>query len=356
VLGGRFTAALSMRTILIHLPGHGDGRLFDPAARDSVNEPFIHLRDRLAARGYALETADERPLEGCERLLLWDFPPGLVRPPALRRLRRMLRRRLRGSASPPPVRPLYCEAIEAGLRERMAFCTGEPPVVLPANWDPATHARFDTILTWNDRYAGAGKYRKFCWPVTQHIPRVEPVAFARKRLLVNISANKRSDHPQDLYRERRAAIRHFEKATPDQFDLYGVGWDAPGEPPYPSYRGTVPHKWDVFPRYRFALCYENMRDEPGWITEKIFDCMRADSVPIYWGAANVESYIDPAAFVDRRRFQSHAELERFLREMTEADYERHRGAIRDYLASAAFARFLSPAFAETVIGALGLER
>jgi len=343
-----------MRTILIHLPGHGDGRLFDPAARDSVNEPFIHLRERLAARGYALETADERPLDDCERLILWDFPPGMVRVPALRGLGRSLRRHLRGTAAPPPVRPLYSEAIEAGLRERLVFCTGEPQVVLPSNWDPATHERFDTILTWNDRYVDRRKFHKFCWPVTQYFPRVESVPFARKKLLVSISANKLSDHPQDLYRERRAAIRHFERAAPDEFDLFGVGWDVPGEPGFPSYRGTVPHKWDLFPRYRFALCYENMRDEPGWITEKIFDCMRADCVPIYWGAANIEAYVDPGAFVDRRRFQSYDELERFLREMPEAEYERHRDAIRAYLGSAAFARFLSPAFAESVMGALAL--
>jgi hypothetical protein len=53
-----------------------------------------------------------------------------------------------------------------------------------------------------------------------------------------------------------------------------------------------------------------MRDEPGWITEKIFDCMRADCVPVYWGASNVLDYVDPEAFVDRRRFASNSELER----------------------------------------------
>ena len=100
-----------------------------------------------------------------------------------------------------------CRGGPTGGPVSMRICAGEPPVGLPANWDPATHARFDTILTWNDRYAGAVKFRKFCWPVTQRFPRVEPVPFARKKLLVNISANKRSDHPQDLYRARRAAIR-----------------------------------------------------------------------------------------------------------------------------------------------------
>ncbi len=354
--GGTGRRGGGLKRILIEFPGHGAGQLFDAAARDSVLEPFLHLRDRLAALGYALETADDRPLTDCERLILWDFTPGLVRRPAWREAAGALRRAARGGPAAPTVRPLYSEAIEAGLRPRMLFVTGEPPAVLAANWAPETHARFDTILTWSDRLVDGGKFRKFCWPVTQTFGRVEPVAFARRKLLVNVSANKRSDHPLELYGARRAAIRHFEASVPDQFDLYGFGWDdpGPGEAPYASYRGTVANKWELLPRYRFALCYENMRDEPGWITEKIFDCMRADCVPVYWGASNVADYVDPAAFIDRRRFGSDAELEAFLRGMTEDELGQHLAAIRAYLESERFRRFLSPAFADSVVGALGI--
>jgi len=230
--------------------------------------------------------------------------------------------------------------------------------VLPANWDARTHAHFDTILTWSDRLQDGRKFHKFCWPVTCSFPPIEPLPFASKKLLVNVSANKRSAHPQDLYAERRATIRYFETVAAEGFDLYGLGWDqpGPGEPPYASYRGTVANKWDLFPRYRFGLCYENMRAEPGWITEKIFDCMRADCVPVYWGASNVEEYVAPEAFVDRRRFQTNADLKEYLDSITETDYERYRSAIRDYLGSERFRRFLSPAFADTVEEALRLPR
>ena len=43
-----------------------------------------------------------------------------------------------------------------------------------------------------------------------------------------------------------------------------------------------------------------MRDEPGWITDKAFDCMRADCVPVYWGSANVEAYLASADYVEVR--------------------------------------------------------
>jgi hypothetical protein len=123
---------------------------------------------------------------------------------------------------------------------------------------------------------------------------------------------------------------------------------------YPSYRGTVKNKWEVLPHYRFSLCYENIRDEPGWVTEKIFDCMRSRCVPIYWGAPNIADYVDAAAFIDRRRFKSDAEMVEYLLCMTEQKYEHFQEAMQDYLQSERFARFLPPAYADTIIQALKL--
>lgn len=341
-----------MSTILIEFPGHGGGRLFDPEARDAVTDPFLHLRDRLGALGHRLETADDRPLTDCAAVLFWDFHDDLLEPSPLRRAVRAARHLLR--RGPPVARPLYAECLRAGLGDRMVLLTAEPPVVLPRNWDPAVHALFPTVLTWDDDRVDGGRFHKFRWPIAGRIPAVEAVPFERKKLLVNISGNKLSTHPLELYGARRETIRHFERRHPDRFDLYGTGWEPRREDPEPyrSYRGTVRRKSDLFPRYRFGLCYENMRDAPGFVTEKIFDCMRADCVPIYWGASNITEYVDAGAFIDRRRFASDAELEEHLVGMTAAVYEDHRQAIRTYLASPRFSAFLPPAFADTVIGAL----
>jgi hypothetical protein len=150
----------------------------------------------------------------------------------------------------------------------------------------------------------------------------------------------------------------------NSFDLYGVGWNRPPNLKekmmpftrrfYSSYRGTLQNKWDVLPRYRFSLCYENIRDEPGWVTEKIFDCMRAGCVPIYWGANNISDYVDPEAFIDRRKYKSDAELEIFLLGITEKEYLIYQEAIKDYLQGDLFKKFLPPAFADTIIDVLKL--
>ena len=95
-------------------------------------------------------------------------------------------------------------------------------------------------------------------------------------------------------------------------------------------------------------------ERPGWVTEKIFDCLRADSVPVYWGAPNITDYVDRETFVDRTQFRSDVELASYLTDLPEAEYRKLRTAGQDYLRSKKFEAFLSPAFADSVIRRLEL--
>lgn len=348
----------NMNRILFHLPGHSHGKLFSPDARDHVSEPFIHLRAQLRDMGYQLDTADLHPVRDCARVIIWDlegFDSANRWQARMRRgFKRMIGRERR--AKWRNSRTLFEDCLEAGIQSRVALILGEPAVVLPANWNPAFHEPFSRILTWNDDYVDGIRYQKLHWPLPTAHPEVPDVPFRDRKLLVNISGNKHSSHPKELYSARRDTIRFFERSHPDQFDLYGVGWGSSGDPGarYPSYRGTIEHKWDVYPNYKFGLCYENMCDEPGWITEKIFDCIRAGSVPIYRGAPNISDYVDSEAFVDRARFESEAELSSYLSGISEAEFRNFRMAGQDYLQSRKFKAFLSPAFADSVIRLLDL--
>ena len=334
--------------------------MFDPNERDGYNDPAIYLRERLHQLGHDLKIADDNPLDECEWVLFNDAI-SVNTYSGWRGLARKLKTRICGR---PLARDLYRECLRAGMEQRMALFLWEAPAVSPANWNPELHKSFPVVFTWHDQYVNGGKFIKIRWPQTRQFPSVPKIAFKDRKLLVNISMNKFSHHPRELYSTRRASIRHFERTQPDNFDLYGIGWNRPAnlwekalpftQQVYPSYRGTVQNKWDVLPRYRFGLCYENIRDEPGWVTEKIFDCMRAGCVPIYWGAPNITEYVDPEAFIDRRTFKSDSELEAFLLSITGQEYERFQEAIQDYLRSERFAKFLPPAYADTIIRALHL--
>jgi hypothetical protein len=60
-----------------------------------------------------------------------------------------------------------------------------------------------------------------------------------------------------------------------------------------------PELLNIFSKYKFIICYENSY-APGYITEKIFNCFFAQTIPIYKGSPIIEQYINPNAFIDAR--------------------------------------------------------
>jgi hypothetical protein len=159
-----------------------------------------------------------------------------------------------------------------------------------------------------------------------------------------IAANKRSNHPLELYSERVATIRWFERNQPERFSLFGAGWDVSAgagpirrrfersklgrtaHPRFPSWRGRVGEKYDALSQFRFGFCYENARDIPGYVTEKLFDCVLAGTIPIYWGPPNSASLLDPATYVDRSEFVSTAEVVEYVESLDDATLDKMRTA------------------------------
>jgi hypothetical protein len=56
---------------------------------------------------------------------------------------------------------------------------------------------------------------------------------------------------------------------------------------------------NVFNQYKFIICYENSYKN-GYVTEKIFNCFLAKTLPIYKGAPNVKEYFNEGSFIDAR--------------------------------------------------------
>jgi hypothetical protein len=54
---------------------------------------------------------------------------------------------------------------------------------------------------------------------------------------------------------------------------------------------------NVFNKYKFVFVCENSFG-PGYITEKIFNCLFAKCIPIYYGCSSVENYIDKDCFIN----------------------------------------------------------
>jgi hypothetical protein len=195
---------------------------------------------------------------------------------------------------------------------------------------------------------------------------IDWLPFESKKLLVSITSGKFQTFEGSLYTERIRAIKHFQRACPDQFDMFGTGWQHHGlgalfstHRLFPSYKGPVESKHRTMRQYRFAICYENTSNLAGYVSEKIMDPLRCGCVPIYLGAPDIARHIPRDCFIDRRKFSSYSEMEAFISNMDAEAYETYMQAIRSYLASSRYTRYLPKNYARRVIRILetpGVER
>src|SRR3989344_5204980 len=158
---------------------------------------------------------------------------------------------------------------------------------------------FKRIYTWDDDLVDNKRFFKLYYPELKPMIADFP-PFEQKKLCTFMFSNKRGKHPKELYTEREKVVQFFENKPEGDFEFYGQLWEKAG---YKNYRGAPESKIDTLKNYRFCICYENVHDVKGYITEKIFDAFAAGCIPIYWGASNVTEYIPEGCFIDRRKFK-----------------------------------------------------
>jgi hypothetical protein len=338
-----------MKKIFIHSANSKNNNLFDPNIRDNYNQPYIYLKNKLFDLGYELTTSDDNSLDEVHFVFFNDFTSIYFYHGFKGKLKKILSIFNKNYR----FRDLFNEI--KGTKIKPILFLWEASAVIPNNWDKKFHDKFDTILTWDDAYIDNKKYFKLFWPQTNLFPIIEKINFNQKKLLVNISMNKSSKFPLELYSERLNSIIFFDKNYPNDFDLYGFGWNQPNTSfsfyrsiKFQSFRGTVKNKWDVLPLYKFAICYENIKDTKGWVTEKIFDCFRCNCVPIYWGASNICDFIPSSTFIDRRNFKSNEELANYIIKINEIEYMEFIKNINEFLNSEMFELFLPENYFNTV--------
>jgi hypothetical protein len=232
------------------------------------------------------------------------------------------------------------------------------------------HPSFNVILTWDDRLAGSENYIKFNFPNYLPIDVEKKALSPRDKLCTMIVGNKVSANPLELYSERASTIQWFEKHQPESFDLYGIGWDSRfysgllrplnriptlkkvGVPKRPSYKGTATSKIDILTQYKFAICYENISETPGYITEKIFDCLMAGTIPYIGGSPILPNYIPASCFTIVRCIRKHDDLYRFISNISDIERRRYVEAAIDFLHSPGMYPFSIDCFCDTVLNAI----
>ena len=307
-----------------------EDRLFDASDawlnRDGSLLPFVRVREKLRSLGSDARTADFlRRGEGVREVNhYWSL--GILD-------------QYRNAATKPGVR----------LR---GFMQLEPPLVSRRGYRalPDLTRAFEAVYLHNtvgDGYslsgADASKMRRLYWPqpyddvIGPHWSRTD-----RQNRIVAITRNHNPlwKRPQ-YYGKRIEAMAALSKSG--AIDLFGHGWDRWYSkqsmwPPYwlnrgslmSIYRGTCESKLEVLAGYRFCLCIENtpMR---GYVTEKLFDCLYAGTVPLYLGAPDIETLVPPDAYVDIRSFKGWGDLWESVRVMSDRDWQLRREAGKAFI-------------------------
>ncbi|EHR70632.1 Glycosyltransferase family 10 (fucosyltransferase) [Burkholderiales bacterium JOSHI_001] len=255
----------------------------------------------------------------------------------------------------------------------------EDPMVRPLNADPQALARYRLLFTWNEELLGQARTLRLDYPNDLR-PRPVPAWDGRDLFAVMIASNKALRHPdpRSLHAQRVSVIRHFEAHAPDLFTLYGPGWHIPAVRPgawgrvakrlnewrarlipgrpFPSWRGRVATKAEVLDRAKFCICFENSRGSPGYISEKIFDCLTSGCVPVYAGTTHATPPVPADCFISADRFSHWAEMVDHLRAIDAPRFALYQDAMRRFLASEGARRFDNAHFCLTLVAAITADR
>lgn len=309
-----------------------EDRLFDHTDsvlnRDDTLAPFIRLRDALMSQDAVLHTADKlvqkiTDLQPCDYYSL-----GVLDNYELLRMRNNV--------------------------SLQAFVIFEPPVVAPMLYQklPDLTAAFKRVYVHNtdgDGYSlqdvDQSRLRKLYWP-QPHKDVLLPFWNQENRLrrIIMINGNhKPVSFEGELYSKRIEALAELAKFG--KVDLYGRGWERWWSRnslwlPYwrhrrelmSIYKGACISKYEVLCRYEFALCFENMVMK-GYVTEKIFDCLYAGTIPLYLGATDISDLIPEDVYIDCREFKSWEQMHKVLMNMPTGRIRSMKEAGRRFLNS-----------------------
>lgn len=234
-----------------------------------------------------------------------------------------------------------------------AFVLMEPPSAFPYIYKalPKISQFFEFLYVHNIQGDGFSlrnvdekKLKKFYHPIPYRGVLQSFWNVDRHKKILLINGNHRPlDSNRELYSLRIKYIVALQKTN--SIDLYGRGWDEwwSGNSrwlPYWLNRGAILSAWkggcnskfEMMGRYDFALCIENT-EMLGYISEKIFDCFYSGTIPIYWGAPDIDKYIPSNCYINLRNFSDSNKLVGMLSSLTRSDIDSYRESIKRFMES-----------------------
>jgi hypothetical protein len=243
--------------------------------------------------------------------------------------------------------------------KKLILILTEPPVYNAKDWTVERHVYFDLVLSYDKDllHRSQNKYHFIHFPIefqktTTYVLPSESEFHSKKLVSMVAGAFTITKAPREynsLLYERYKILKFYNRNYPNLLDFFSRNppvekfkhfrgakifytlhealprWI--GKVLYKSqissvYRGAIPgtQKQAVLSQYKFNFCLENTHGIKGLISEKIFDCFEAGTVPIYFGAPDIKEHIPENCFIDYGLFTSLKELHVHLKEMNYKTY------------------------------------
>lgn len=280
---------------------------------NGLNDWMKVLRDQLVSKMHQLDTPDMRSLGEFDGFIFVDYPD--TNPETL--------------------------AWIADSGKPMYLILFENPIIRPLNYVMEYHKPFKKVFTWWKDIPEDERYVRINIP--HHLDKCIWQA-KQDKLCTMVSCNKHSAVPGNLYGLRKEIIDYFTTYYKPDFDLYGYGWDSE-----PAYKGTLTDKLAAISRYKFTFAIENYYGLRGYITEKLWDCFVAGTIPIYAGDPEIKSILPPDTAIYANDYLDLSDLAVEMSTMSDDEIGKRRENMRKFLEGDEIKQYSSQAFVDTVM-------
>lgn len=237
-------------------------------------------------------------------------------------------------------------------------------------FNPRNHVGFDAVITYDSRLVDHRKYFPMR-PRAYYRERIKTgLPFDQRRVGCLVGTNRKMIYrsgiiarkkgwyfswsdwldyvvcPGQLITYRSEIGRLCTQYPAGNFDIFGEGWDLQAETRQACFGIPRVATIEYCGNYRYYFAFENHSGEHSLISERIWDALWGDTVPVYYGNKNLHRYIPKECFINASSFDGPKQMLDWLVRAPESEWGRYREAGREFIRSSGVDKYLPDAFAE----------
>jgi alpha(1,3/1,4) fucosyltransferase len=218
-------------------------------------------------------------------------------------------------------------------RENKILIALESPLHSPENHNVKLYKRFGTILTWNKPNTDNRSIIYTPWPQKDIDSKLNlEKTNDRKENICAVYSFFPKSGKKDLYSKRQEFINNWNENYPQiQIDIYGKGWESDSRFKN-QYFGIAEDKLEKLKEYKYSLVFENLNSSY-YVTEKIFDSLKAGCIPIYYGCSEVNHLVPEHLFIRITDLENLTDIYQKLTQLNGEDFNNFLERNNEYLKS-----------------------